>query len=365
MRHVSAVKIAWCIALIGPALIDASNAQTVRLGIFSSGPLLEVRARPSADLGATTITDVVVTVRWLTAYGIELGSVASDVACDKSGPVYMSGPYSYQKFYYKGWMNPVDWIGGGEDVLFSVPVTQNGTGTGTFELAPPGYPHGGDPYVQLGLESRIDTESPYYRASTEVALPVELSAFTAAVCDNTVRLTWRTAGETENAGFEVERIRSDTASSRTGIWETLAFVPGRGSTAAPTDYRYEDFTADHGVFIYRLRQIDRSGGFRYSNEIRIRIATPVQYSLQQNFPNPFNPMTMIRYTLAERSQVSIVLYDVVGRQAAVLCSGDQEAGSYSIPFDARPFPSGIYIYRMQARHGGAVFTDSKRFVLAK
>ncbi|HLP17397.1 MAG TPA: hypothetical protein VK470_14130, partial [Bacteroidota bacterium] len=61
----------------------------------------------------------------------------------------------------------------------------------------------------------------------------------------------------------------------------------------------------------------------------------------------------------------IVLYDVVGRQAAVLCSGDQEAGSYSIPFDARPFPSGIYIYRMQARHGGAVFTDSKRFVLAK
>lgn len=89
---------------------------------------------------------------------------------------------------------------------------------------------------------------------------------------------------------------------------------------------------------------------------------PQNFYLDQNFPNPFNPSTKIKFGIIEASQVDLRVYDALGREVAVLVSNQHLAGgSYSIKFDARELASGIYIYRLRA--GDAV--TSKKMQLLK
>ena len=75
---------------------------------------------------------------------------------------------------------------------------------------------------------------------------------------------------------------------------------------------------------------------------------PERYSLDQNYPNPFNPTTSIRYDVSKQSYVTIKIFTVLGQEVRTLISEDKNAGSYSITFDARMLPSGVYFYRMTA-----------------
>jgi hypothetical protein len=86
-----------------------------------------------------------------------------------------------------------------------------------------------------------------------------------------------------------------------------------------------------------------------------------QFNLEQNYPNPFNPNTSINYTLAERSNVSIKVYDVLGEEVATLVNTNQDAGAHTINFDASNLASGLYIYTLNAGN----FTSSKKMMLLK
>lgn len=88
------------------------------------------------------------------------------------------------------------------------------------------------------------------------------------------------------------------------------------------------------------------------------------YSLSQNFPNPFNPATIISYTVAKESLVSIKVFDVLGREVATLVNSRKIPGNYQVEFDTRDYSnlaSGLYFYRIQAGE----FTDLKRMMLIK
>lgn len=83
--------------------------------------------------------------------------------------------------------------------------------------------------------------------------------------------------------------------------------------------------------------------------------------LEQNYPNPFNPSTQIRFTLQSSDVTRLTVYDVVGREVAVLVNGVMSAGSHSVTFDASNLSSGVYVYKLEA--GGHVMT--KRMTLVK
>ncbi len=92
---------------------------------------------------------------------------------------------------------------------------------------------------------------------------------------------------------------------------------------------------------------------------------PGTFSLEQNYPNPFNPSTSVRYRLPEPAHVTIRVYDVLGREALTVVDGPQSAGSHEATMDAGTLPSGVYMYRMTARHGGVVFSETRRCVVLK
>jgi hypothetical protein len=88
---------------------------------------------------------------------------------------------------------------------------------------------------------------------------------------------------------------------------------------------------------------------------------PSAYTLEQNYPNPFNPATTISYSIPKESQVSLKIYDVMGREVVELISGKQSTGSYNVEFDAASLASGTYFYKLVAGD----FISVKKMVLLK
>ncbi len=120
---------------------------------------------------------------------------------------------------------------------------------------------------------------------------------------------------------------------------------------------------------HALRTQFMSSGFNLNSFSFVSVPTgvesshqhPLEFQLGQNFPNPFNPGTVISYQLPAVSDVTLKVYDILGREVAALVSGRQNPGSYSITFNAAGLPSGVYFYRLEA--GG--FVKMKRMLLLK
>ncbi|MCS6989407.1 MAG: T9SS type A sorting domain-containing protein [Chloroherpetonaceae bacterium] len=187
-------------------------------------------------------------------------------------------------------------------------------------------------------------------------LPVELVEFVGRKTSDGVWLSWKTASERNNAGFEIQR------KSQGGEWNALGFVRGKGTTTEAQSYSFLDRTAS-GIVQYRLKQIDFDGQFEYSNVIEVDAGLPKTFALEQNYPNPFNPTTIIAYQLPIASDVRLELFDMLGKKVATLANGRQEAGAYNIRLDASRYglASGMYFYRLQAGN----FVSTKKMMLVK
>lgn len=88
---------------------------------------------------------------------------------------------------------------------------------------------------------------------------------------------------------------------------------------------------------------------------------PDRYSLAQNFPNPFNPSTMVRFDIPQAGFVTVKIYDMLGKEIAEIVNDELRAGSYEVPFDGSYFSSGMYFYRIQSGN----FVETKKMMLVK
>ncbi len=188
-----------------------------------------------------------------------------------------------------------------------------------------------------------------------IPVPVELTLFTGEYSNGAVRLEWKTATETNNFGFEVQKRYENTS------YEKVGFVEGNGTTTNRITYNFEDANIESGRVYYRLKQIDFNGDFEYSNEIMIDIPELSSYQLFQNYPNPFNPSTLIKYSVPQQSKIVIALYDIIGNKIKTLYDGIQQAGVHQLTLNASDLPSGIYFVSMTA----ADFSKAIKITLLK
>jgi photosystem II stability/assembly factor-like uncharacterized protein len=197
------------------------------------------------------------------------------------------------------------------------------------------------------------------RPLSDSVIPVELTTFTVNTEKNTANLNWRTATETNNRGFEIQR------KSSTYDFITVSFVNGKGTSTKMNNYSWSE-KLQPGIYSYRLRQIDYNGKFEYSKEVEVTVI-PNIFSLEQNYPNPFNPNTVISYSLPSASNVKLIVYNTLGQTIKVLENEYKHAGNYTVNFNASDLPSGIYFYTIQtiSNDGKQIFTSTKKMILLK
>ena len=229
-----------------------------------------------------------------------------------------------------------------------------------------------DPANLGSIILRQDASSGYVtidgiRVSTtwaDVTLPVQMINFVAVSSLNEVRLSWNTATEVDNDGFEVERRSVNPQSAlNTPQWERLAFIPGAGTSTSERSYSYTDGGLAPGRYAYRIKQIDRSGAYTYYREAEVEIgAAPKEFTLNDAYPNPFNPSTTINFTLGTSARAELKVYDVLGREIATLFDDMAEAGRVNrVQWNAAGIPSGMYFARLES--GG--MSAMKKLVLLK
>jgi hypothetical protein len=173
-----------------------------------------------------------------------------------------------------------------------------------------------------------------------------------------VAISWATLSEINSYGFSIER---SPAGARQFAEVFGSFTPGQGTTVEPHDYAYLDRTVSSGSWTYRIKETDRDGSMQYSDEATVSLGgiaavgledRATQFGLSQNYPNPFNPATSIAFSVPQSAHARLAVYDLLGREVAVLLDANVASGEHHIRFDAGSLASGTYIGRLVA--GGRV-----------
>ena len=268
--------------------------------------------------------------------------------------IYVSGANANVGYYSGAQKTLADWQTASSQDANSKSVAVTFTSATDLHLSGI-YPAGSNGDLNLigtpigSITTDIDGETrngtyPYMGADEgTVTLPVQMISFSAAASKTGAILTWKTATETNCFGFEVERRAANGTD-----WAKVGFVAGAGTSTSPRDYTYTDANLLPGHYVYRIKQLDRDGKFAYFGSAEVEIGSaPKQLSLMENYPNPFNPATTIRFTMKETGRAVLKVYDMTGREVTTLFEGVAEAGRYyEVKFDGSRLSSGTYFYAL-------------------
>ncbi len=171
-------------------------------------------------------------------------------------------------------------------------------------------------------------------------LPVELVYFTGHTRENTIALNWQTSSETNNYGFEIEKSLDGEQ------WDQIGFIQGGGTTTEVLNYSFIDELPEVGPNYYRLRQVDYTGEFEYSETVNVRYAEEIKdLSI---FPNPTKGQITISGNDLVNAELSI--FDNFGRLVRTQTS-DQER----IQMDVSDLVDGAYM--IQIKRGKNIKTE--------
>jgi hypothetical protein len=227
--------------------------------------------------------------------------------------------------------------------------------------------------VTFDIHENPSVASPEAAIFFDSSLPVFLSSFSATATANAqVRIDFVTASEINVLGFNIWR-----AMQKDGEYQLVASyldypqLVGQGNSSQGTAYSWTDVhTESNREYWYKLECIDLDGSSEFYKAVSARvIAVPTEFALRPNYPNPFNPETVIEYHLPVSSDGRLEVYNLLGQQITAFEFKNKEPGIYKYTFDGAGLPSGMYIYRLTAKgdyHGEKrVFTRVRKMVLVK
>lgn len=174
-------------------------------------------------------------------------------------------------------------------------------------------------------------------SGAEFLLPVELTTFSAKKFNHSTHLTWQTASEINNEGFEIER------SHDSKTWETIGFIAGHGNTNQATTYEYQDRQPLAGMNYYRLKQMDFDGAFEYSKVVSVRMENNA--GAISVYPNPVSSDFTLAVNMDKTTEGQIQIFDYSGKiifQDVV----NLTEGFNQLPVSTDNLQSGIYFVQM-------------------
>ena len=200
--------------------------------------------------------------------------------------------------------------------------------------------------------------SEVHRSSSK--LPVELADFQAASHGTDVQLRWQTTSETNNAGFAVERRR--TNGEEKPSWSKVGFVEGAGTTTQTQSYSLEVEDLDYGTHAFRLRQIDTDGTTTTTQPRTVDVQITERYEVSTPYPNPARGRATLEVTVQETQPVEIAMYDVQGRRVRTVHDGALPGQqTRRVPIDTETLASSVYVLRVR----GDTFAESRRITVVR
>jgi hypothetical protein len=207
--------------------------------------------------------------------------------------------------------------------------------------------------------SGIESFSRWTLGSESSPLPVELTRFEGIAIEEGVRLTWQTASETNNAGFEVQRKAEQSRWKQVGYVESKA---GGGTTTEAKSYRYVATGLPVGTHQFRLKQVDLDGTTTAHDPISVEVQMQEALKLTVPAPNPVSSRATLSFAVKEQARATVAVYDLLGRRTSTLYEGRPTPGeSTRLRLDASGLPSGSYIIRLRAEGK----TETQRFTIVR
>ncbi len=223
-------------------------------------------------------------------------------------------------------------------------------GTGSFSALPTSYNSGtGEIVAETGSFGEL------VLASDANPLPVELARFEATATDGGARLTWQTASEQNNAGFEIQRRVGDASAPETRkeeeTWAKVGYVESKAQGGTATESKSYSYAAEDlpvGTHQFRLKQVDLDGSATLTDPVTVDIRMQEALKLAPA-PNPISNSATLSFAVKEQKETRITLYNTLGQQVATVYQGTPLAGErQTVQLDARALPSGTYFLRLQA-----------------
>ncbi len=187
---------------------------------------------------------------------------------------------------------------------------------------------------------------------SDFILPVEINGFSALAGDNQVSLNWSVASESDLKEYRISK-----SLTREGGYFGIGSVDAQNS-AAGARYSFVDEDVQNGTtYYYKLHVEDMNGNISVYNidgQSVVAEATPQgglvasEFSLSQNYPNPFNAQTAFSFNLPAATDVSLKVYDMLGREVATVVEGAMNAGTHTVNWSAEGLATGVYLYTLKA-----------------
>uniref|UniRef100_A0A7V2ZIU6 T9SS type A sorting domain-containing protein n=1 Tax=Ignavibacterium album TaxID=591197 RepID=A0A7V2ZIU6_9BACT len=161
-------------------------------------------------------------------------------------------------------------------------------------------------------------------------------------------------GNTEGMGYVFGSVPEPITLQLTGLGEEYYVMVSAEDSNKAGGVVLEGFLASGAIITYLIT-------LQPLSVEKLESLNPDNFTLAQNYPNPFNPTTTIQYSIPQRGNVSLKVYDVLGNEVSTLVNEEKERGVYSVNFDASHFSSGIYFYRLKADN----FIQTKKMILVR